>query len=168
MYELKECDEALTGTELFEQEVQLRTVLDVLNYRVEHTGCTTKDACAALNVNYPTFMRWLNAGTLGAYLNQIHDPEMDMLRVRAIFAMPDILENMIEIASGKKVIRGVNPVAAATFVKSIIPPAPEVEETQGVTVVQNFFQPRTYNIPYDGAMPVIATEIVDAKVREVE
>lgn len=168
MYELAEPDSELGEVEKFDREVQLQIILNVLQFRVKNS-VNTKTACEELDVPYRSFMRWIKAGVLTDYLKTVHDPEMDMLRTRALMAMPDVLENMIRIASGTVTIKGVNPVAAANFVKEIvneIAPPEQVEVPQQVHY--HMYQPIQYHIPYQNAAPVIEGGVVEAEAQEID
>jgi hypothetical protein len=70
---------------------------------------------------------------------------------------------MVAIAAGEKVIRGVNPIAAANFVKDIVdelqPPEPE-PDNQDINI--HMWMPQTYDFQYRDAAPVI-----EGKVREL-
>jgi hypothetical protein len=164
MYELDKADDILGEVEQFDREVQLQVILQVLDFRVQNGGCSMRMACDELGVPYQRFTRWIKQGVLTDYLQDQHDPEMEILRLRAMQAMPGVLENMIALANGKKSMKGVNPVAAAQFVKEMVGPAREEHEEPATFIQNNYFQPQQYRVPYKDAAPVI--EVIDAEVKE--
>lgn len=96
-------------------EVAARQLLAVFEYRVNHGGSVAQ-ACDALGYNYRTMLTWLGEGKLRSVLDSTNLPALELSRVVALESLPVITQNMAEIAAGKKVVRGVSPVAAAQFV----------------------------------------------------
>lgn len=105
----------MTPIEELKEEVRVRRVLAVLDYLVEH-GCSISEACEACNVPVRSFFRWVEQGILTDYLAECRESRRQVASVIAAEAIPDVMHYMIEIATGRKVVRGANPVAAARFV----------------------------------------------------
>ncbi|MBD3309509.1 hypothetical protein GF348_24230, partial [candidate division KSB3 bacterium] len=70
-YQIEEYDEETLGeVEKFDREVQIQTILQVLEFRTNNGGCSNRQACEELGVPYRRFMRWLKAGVLTEYVKQ--------------------------------------------------------------------------------------------------
>jgi hypothetical protein len=156
-YQIEAADDSLGEVEKFDREVQIRTILQVLEYRTS-SGESTRQACEHLGVDYRAFLRWLNAGVLTDYIKTHRDPEIELLGTRAMQAMPEVLEHMIQLATGLKQQRGANPIAAAHFVRDFVDVlAPKAEAKEAVHQT-NQFMPVFYAVPYRDSAPVIEAE----------
>ncbi len=168
MYQLDKPEKVLGEVQQFDREVQLRTIFTVMQYRIDNGGCSISEACRELDIPYSRVIRWLKDGVLTDYLETVQDPEIEMLKSRAIEAMPGVLEYMISLASGKTNVRGVNPVAAATFVKDILDAGSrkKEEESPQMLIQNNFFPPQQYKVGYKDLAPMI--EVIDVESEELD
>ena len=103
--------------EQLKDEVRVRRALAVMEHQVTHGG-SIRDACEVCNVPERTFFRWVNQGVLGDYLTGCRESRVEVASAMAAEALPDVMCYMIEIATGRKVMRGANPIAATRFVYS--------------------------------------------------
>jgi len=103
--------------ETVKDEVKLQRALSVLTHQVEE-GLTVREACRACNVPERTFYRWIAEGLLTDHLAECRMGRAKAAATMAAEAIPDIMQYMINIASGTKVARGANPIAAAQLVFS--------------------------------------------------
>ena len=107
--------EANTPLSEYNRTVRFRRTLAVMRYQVEN-GASVQEACKACNVPERTFYRWISEGTLDDYLAECSEGWSKAVAAQALEAVGAIMMYMIEIASGAKVVRGANPIAAAKFV----------------------------------------------------
>jgi hypothetical protein len=96
-------------------EVKIQRALAVLAHQVAE-GSTIREACVACDVKERTFYRWISEGLLANHLAECREGRSKAAATMAAEAIPDIMGYMIEIASGKNVVRGANPIAAAQLV----------------------------------------------------
>jgi hypothetical protein len=149
-----------TDLELYNDEVRLQQALQVMQYQVEH-NCTIREACAEIGVAERTFYRWLNEGVLTDTIEIMRESRSKALRGMATGAMPDILQYMIELASGHKTVRGASPVAAAKFVLEIAKIfAGEKDESATPTIT--VFLPEFSRFKVEAGVPeVLEGEVVE-------
>ncbi|MCK9598270.1 MAG: hypothetical protein M0R06_04470 [Sphaerochaeta sp.] len=102
-----------------DNEIIGQNLIAVYNYRIEHPHSTVKDAAAALGLSYQTVLTWLQENRFADYIAEIHDPRSDLAQATALNSLPGIVESMAKIATGKLVLRGGNPQAAAEFVLKV-------------------------------------------------
>lgn len=102
-----------------DNEIIGQNLIQVYNYRIEHPHSTVKDAAAALGLSYQTVLTWLQENRFADYIAEIHDPRSDLAQATALNSLPGIVESMAKIATGKLVLRGGNPQAAAEFVLKV-------------------------------------------------
>lgn len=140
-------------------EVRVRRALAVLDYQVEH-GASIQEACEACNVPHRTFNRWVKDGLLAEYLDACREGRLKVLRLTALNAVESVMRYMIKIATGEKIVRGANPIAAAKFVFEMAGLGPATERPQPPSTVANVLvgmpQQVVFNIK-DG-MPVTDPE----------
>ena len=150
----------MTDLEVYNDEVRLQQALEVMQYQVEH-NCSVREACKEVGVAERTFYRWLNDGVLTDTIEIMRESRAKALRGMATGAMPDILQNMIELATGKKEVRGASPVAAAKFVLEIAKIfAGEKDESATPTI--NVFLPEFSRFKVEaGAPQILEGEIVE-------
>lgn len=101
--------------ELVTEEVKFQRALAVIEHQVKH-GTSVRAACRACNVPERTFYRWLGEGVLKDYLDESRESRSQAVSSMATEALPDVMQYMIDVATGKVQVRGANPVAAAEFV----------------------------------------------------
>jgi hypothetical protein len=150
-----------SDVELYNDEVRLRQALEVMSYQVEH-NCSIREACKEVGVAERTFYRWLNDGVLTDTIEIMRESRAKALRGMATGAMPDILQNMIELATGKKEVRGASPVAAAKFVLEIAKLFAGEKGGEGKSPTINVFLPEFSRFKVEAGVPeVIEGEIVE-------
>jgi len=110
----------LMGNEIeeYREEVRLRRALAVMEHQVEH-GSSLREACAANNVPVTTFYRWLADGLLTDRLSEDGEGLAAAVQMQAASALTDVVDYMIQIATGKVQVRGANPVAAARWLAEL-------------------------------------------------
>lgn len=164
-----ESDE-IAPTEQLKDEVRVRRALAVIDHQVTHGG-SIRDACEACNVPERSFFRWVNQGVLANHLAECRESRSKVASMMAAEALTDVMHYMIEIATGRKVVRGANPIAAARFVYSAAglrdrtsPPKPSgktnvlafLPELVTFNVVQG-----TLAVDSEGRMEIIDGEVED-------
>jgi len=106
-----------TAVEAISEEVRAQRAIRVIQHQVQH-GSSVRQACEACNVPVRTFYHWMREGVLTDYVGASRDSRSTVASALAIEAIPDVMQYMIAIATGKVQVRGANPIAAAQFVFS--------------------------------------------------
>lgn len=150
-------------------EIRLQRALTVMAHRIAH-GSTIKAACEACNVPERTFYDWVEQGVLGDYLAQCQEARATVASTIAAEVVPDVMQYMIAIATGAKVVRGANPIAAAQFVFAAAgvkePVASAAELPGGPTVLQFLPQMVTFNV-IQGIPAVLSANVIEGEAEEV-
>ena len=113
--ELVPAAEEESSLELYHDTVRAERLIEVMRYQVAN-HCSAQKACEACDLAYRTFRDWVSKGILDRYLGEVRAAHSNSLREKAIEKSGDILDHMIQIATGKVQIRGANPVRAAELV----------------------------------------------------
>lgn len=103
----------------FDNEIIGATLLKVFNYRLAHPTEPMTTVCAELGLNYRTITAWIADGKMTQYLAQIHDARSDLSQAVALNSLPEIVQVMAEVATGRRTMRGGNPQEAAKFVLQV-------------------------------------------------
>jgi hypothetical protein len=99
----------------YHDEVRLRRVLAVIEHQVKN-GSTVPEACEACSVSERSFYRWIGDGILADYLADCQKSRSGAATALAAESVPDVMNYMISIATGKTQARGANPIAAAQLI----------------------------------------------------
>jgi len=153
-----------TAIETINDEVRFQRAIRVLQHRITH-GSTIRAACQACGVPERTFYDWVRQGVLDDYVAECKAARSETARAMAAEALPDVMRFMIDIATGKRTVRGANPIAAAQFVYAAAGGA-ETGKADKEAPPAFAFMPQTavFNIAVGSAGPspvVLEGEVVD-------
>lgn len=163
--------------DLFDREVKVQTVLEIMRFRAENGNISNHAACKELGVDYNKFLRWIEEGVFTDYLRTRYHSEMAGISVQIMEDIPDVVRHQLDLASGKVYRRGVNPTGAAEFVMKIldrISPEDVPENIQNIQIDVNF-TPVEYDIGIKNnsaaivSSPPIAIEadVVEGDIKEM-
>lgn len=160
-----QADEALGEVADFDLEVDIRKCLEIMELRIS-AGCSIKEACRETGYNYRRTLRLLNSDTMKNYLQHANGAEKGLIQMQILQRMGKVVLNMLDVASGKKVIKGVNPVAAARFAKEYLDDLEmsiesEEKEDEDANFNLNVFIPETVPIQYKRSIPALEGEVRD-------
>jgi len=114
-YNMSMAEQDELALEAVSDEVKLQRALRVIECQVAQ-GMTARDACEACDVPERTYYRWLSEGVLNSWLAECQAGRSKAAEAMAAESLPEIMQYMIGIATGKTTRRGANPIAAAEFV----------------------------------------------------
>ena len=157
----EEVNEALGEVADFDLEVDIRQCISVMEFRVS-AGCSIKAACEELGYDYRRTLRLMNSDVMKNYLQQANGAEKGLIQMQILQRMGKVVLNMLDVASGEKVIKGVNPVAAARFAKDYLDDLEETiddDEEEDANFNLNVFIPERSPIQYKNAAPVLEGQV---------
>jgi hypothetical protein len=162
-----------SNKDLFEREVRIQTILEVMRFRAENGNISNFAACKELNVDYNKFLRWIEEGVFTDYLRTRYHSEMAGISMQIMEEVSDVVRHQLDLASGKVYRRGVNPTSAAEFIFKIldrISPEDVPENTKNIQIDVNF-TPVEYDIGIKNNSVAIASktpaDIVEGVVKEI-
>lgn len=156
-----------SAIEQFNLTRQVELCLTIRQYLMEHNKATVAEACSTVDVPVRTFYQWLNDGVLDEYFSEFSGAMARIGRTTVLDRWESVIDNMVAIASGTKVIKGANPVSAAEFLRKVAGIAYAIDETPAVNVDQMnvFMLPQAMAIVREGK-PQLVEDIVDAEFEE--
>lgn len=102
----------------YTEAVQVAIIADVMERQI--AGDSVKEACAKSDISKSTFYRWLKEGAATGYFESLRDSRMKEMDLRIAGALPRVIDNLVNIATGDKEQRGANPIQAAKLLMQII------------------------------------------------
>jgi len=160
-----------TAVEAISEEVRAQRAIRVIQHQVQH-GSSVRQACEACNVPVRTFYHWMREGVLTDYVGASRDSRSTVASALAIEAIPDVMQYMIAIATGKVQVRGANPVAAARFVLSVAGITEDTSAAEDRPPTTNIFLPEMVTLNLVAAAhsvpPDDPPEALEGSYEEVE
>lgn len=119
------------------------TVLSrVYMHRIQNPDESLQDTCDALGYSIHTIRGYIKKGLFTDYIESLKDSRGDLAQALALNALPEIVQKMADVATGKDVMRGQRPQSAADFVLKVAQLGVAAGDTGRVLVQTNVYMPQ--------------------------
>lgn len=171
-------DKEQSVAEAYTEEVRVQRMVKVLEYQVAR-GVSIAVACKETGLPESTFHLWNRKGVLAEYLADAKASRVSVIQGQAVLALPEVMEHMISLSTGKKVARGASPIRAAELVLKIAGVS-GAGDSRGTGIAPNVnilnLLPQQVVFQVEGGHPaiddqgrlVVPPEIIEGEVIEVE